>query len=68
MQRTALGLVLCVLLGAAVPWAANAVERVAVERIVPEEPLVSSDQSELAGAITDLLDQAAGVIARLYPG
>ena len=62
MQRTALGLVLCVFLVAAVPRAAYA-----VERITPEKPLVSSDQAELAGVITDLLDQASAVIARLYP-
>ena len=63
MKRTALGCVLCAVLCAWLPTAAGAVERVSFEK-----PLVSSDQGALAAVIDGLLDQAAGVIARLYPG
>ncbi len=63
MKRTTLGFVLCALLGAAAPWDASA-----VERITTEKPLVSSEQAELGGVISELLDQASAVIARLYPG
>jgi hypothetical protein len=63
MKRTTLVLVLCALLGAVVPRDANAIERIA-----PEKPLVSSEPAALGGMISDLLEQASAVIARLYPG
>ncbi len=63
MKRTALGCVLCVVLCAAVPAFAGAAERVSFGK-----PLVSSDQAALAAGIDGILDQAAALIARLYPG
>ena len=63
MKPTALVLVLCAILCAGLPAAAGAVERISVEK-----PLVSSDQGTLAATIDGVLDQAAAVIARLYPG
>jgi hypothetical protein len=65
----AFGLVLCfclcfcLALSAALPGTAGAVDRITIEK-----PLVSSDQPALAGTVSDLLDQAAAVIARLYSG
>jgi hypothetical protein len=64
MKRAALCLVLCALASAALPPAATA----AAERISVEKPLVSSDQAALGAVIRDCLDQAAALIARLYPG
>jgi tetratricopeptide (TPR) repeat protein len=63
MKRTALGCVLCAVLCAALAPAASAIERVSFDT-----PLVSSDQAALATEIADIFDQAAAVIARLYPG
>ncbi|MGA2642234.1 MAG: tetratricopeptide repeat protein [Spirochaetia bacterium] len=62
MKRTTLGCVLCALLCAALAPAVSAGDRVSLEK-----PLVSSDKAALAAAVNGLLDQAAALIARLYP-
>ena len=67
MSRTVPGRVSCVVLsvlfGAVLPAVVNAAERMSFQK-----PLVSSDQAALLAAVPDLLDQAAAVMARLYPG
>jgi hypothetical protein len=40
----------------------------AADRISLGKPLVSADQPALAGSVSDVLDQASAVIARLYSG
>ncbi|HUJ75381.1 MAG TPA: hypothetical protein VL359_11005, partial [bacterium] len=39
-----------------------------LDRVSVAAPLVSSDQPALAGTVSDLIDQASALIARLYPG
>jgi len=61
----ALFLIVCVILTGLLFFSSPAE---ALEQVSVAAPLVSSDQPELAGTVSDLVSQASVLVARLYPG